>query len=187
MQTFEPTEKWRYAYPGVFEGNLTGCTWAGGQTCRTPLKGEDCFEVRCGHLALDCPPRGQEVCPGFNNLACGKMPPPNEAKPYWMHKCNPLALPSPDKVTVLSCRPEADTGVFQCYFLQVRLGTLIISAAQALLTVVSSPRLIRQMDTGDSGGLRWVVPWRAGCLGNPRNPATAQRAEGRMFAGARRA
>lgn len=120
VQTFEPREKWRYAYPGVFEGNLSDCTWAEGQKCRSPLVGEDCFEMRCGGIAIDCPPPGQETCPGFTGTACDKMPPPNDGKPYWVHKCSPLALPSPDKVTVLSCRQEADGGRFQCYFVQVR-------------------------------------------------------------------
>ena len=118
MQTFDPPEKWQYAYPGVFEGNLSGCSWAAGQPCRSPLVGDDCFELRCGNIAVDCPPQGQPACPGFTKTSCGKMPPPHDDKPYWMHKCNPLAMPSADKVTVLSCRPDADEGMFQCYFLQ---------------------------------------------------------------------
>jgi hypothetical protein len=119
MQTYKPMEKWKYAYPGVLEGNLTGCTWSSGAQCVDPLEGSDCFKIRCEHIDYDCPPKGQAVCPHFTQVSCGWMP--GTTKPYWMHKCNPLAVPNRKKVTFVTCKPQAlDGGAFQCYFTQAR-------------------------------------------------------------------
>ena len=118
MQTADP-ERMKFAYPGVMEGNLSGCSWDINQPCTAPMTGSDCYAVKCDSIDYSCPPAGQETCPAFTGTSCGKVP--GESKPYWMHKCNPLALPTRDKVTMLTCNATADVdGSFQCYFSQVR-------------------------------------------------------------------
>jgi hypothetical protein len=139
VQTFKPLEKWKFAYPGVLEGNLTECTWSSNQKCVDPLEGEDCFKVRCEHIAVDCPPQGQDVCPHFTKISCGWMP--GTTKPYWMHKCNPLAVPLPTKVTFVTCKPTPlDDGSFQCYFTQAcsRRLILVLCMMAGLLCAKSS-------------------------------------------------
>ena len=121
LQTFEPVEKWKYAYPGVFEGSLSTCTWEAASSCLAPLTGSSCFEVSCKDLNVTCPPSGQEVCPEFKNMSCGNMP--GTSKPYWAHKCSPFALPRPGLVTVLQCVTDPlEDGSFQCYFRQVNIS-----------------------------------------------------------------
>lgn len=46
---------------------------------------------------------------------------PHEPLTYYMHRCNPLALPRNDTSTKLTCKPKPETGTFQCYFGQVSL------------------------------------------------------------------
>jgi hypothetical protein len=117
VQTFPPQEKWKYAYPGVLEGVLEECTWTVNEACTPPLKGNDCFKIRCLHIDYDCPPKGQPVCPHFSKVSCGWMP--GTHKKYWMHKCNPLATPSTTKVSYVTCKPQPlKDGAFQCYFAQ---------------------------------------------------------------------
>jgi hypothetical protein len=119
MQTFQPTEKWDYAYAGVFEGMLSECVWKTGAKCALPLTGNDCFKVTCQTIDFECPPPGQDVCPHWTNISCGNIPGTN--RPYWAHKCSPLALPTLGKVSDMTCNSTADAnGTFQCYFSQVR-------------------------------------------------------------------
>lgn len=119
MQTADP-DRFKFAFPGVMEGNLTGCSWETNQPCTAPMKGSDCYAVKCDSIEYSCPPSGQEACPGFTGTSCDKVP--GTSKPYWMHKCNPLALPTPERVTMLTCNATADEDdSFQCYFSQVLL------------------------------------------------------------------
>ena len=69
-------------------------------------------------------------CPGWTPTSCGKI---HEDQPgnYWMHRCNPLAIPKNDTATILSCKPQAVNGTFQCYFGQARALDLT-SHTQAL-------------------------------------------------------
>ena len=62
-------------------------------------------------------------CPGWTPTSCGKI---HEDQPgnYWMHRCNPLAIPKNDTTTIMSCKPQAVNGTFQCYFGQVRTLSL---------------------------------------------------------------
>lgn len=59
-------------------------------------------------------------CPGWTPTTCGRVH-KDEPGDYWMHRCNPLAVPKNDTATVLSCKPQAVNGTFQCYFGQVHL------------------------------------------------------------------
>lgn len=65
-------------------------------------------------------------CPGWTPTSCGKI---HEDQPgnYWMHRCNPLAIPKNDTATILSCKPQAVNGTFQCYFGQARALSLKIT------------------------------------------------------------
>lgn len=60
-------------------------------------------------------------CPGWTPTSCGPI---HKGQPgdWWMHRCNPLAVPKNDTATILSCKPQALNGTFQCYFGQVRLS-----------------------------------------------------------------
>ncbi len=62
-------------------------------------------------------------CPGWTPTSCGQIR-PDEPGNYWMHRCNPLAVPKNDTATILSCKPQAVNGTFQCYFGQVNHYTL---------------------------------------------------------------
>ena len=136
LQDFKPHEKFKYAYPGVLEGNLTDCTWAIDQECVAPLDGDDCFKIRCQHIDYNCPPAGQDVCPHFTNVSCGWMP--GTFKQYWMHKCNPLAVPSRTKVTFVTCKREPlASGAFQCYFTQVHCRCSLAALASSASTSAS--------------------------------------------------
>ena len=57
-------------------------------------------------------------CPGWGPTSCGSIH-KDQPGDYWMHRCNPLAVPKNDTATILSCKPEAVNGTFQCYFGQV--------------------------------------------------------------------
>lgn len=59
-------------------------------------------------------------CPGWTPTACGQI---HKDQPgnWWMHRCNPLAVPKNDTATILSCKPQAVNGTFQCYFGQVSI------------------------------------------------------------------
>ena len=117
-QTFAPLEKWKFAYPDVLDGTLTECAWSEREKCVFPLQGADCFKITCQHIDVHCPPEGQPVCPHYTGVSCGWMP--GSTKPYWQLKCNPLAIPSPTKVTFVTCKPQPrPDGSFQCYFGQV--------------------------------------------------------------------
>ena len=54
-----------------------------------------------------------EKCPGWSPTDCEKVP--HEPLTYYMHRCNPLALPQNDTSTKLTCKPQAVNGTFQCY------------------------------------------------------------------------
>lgn len=58
-----------------------------------------------------------------------------------MHRCNPLATPKNDTATILSCKPQAVNGTFQCYFGQVLLLSICLYLAieAASEPVVSCP------------------------------------------------
>ena len=101
VQTFPPAGKFDFAYPGVLEGNLTDCTWVANTECVSPLSGSDCFKIECERIDVACPPAGQDVCPDFTNTSCGTIP--GTTTKYWMHKCNPLATPKREKVTLVAC------------------------------------------------------------------------------------
>ena len=60
-------------------------------------------------------------CPGWTPTTCGQV---HKGQPgnWWMHRCNPLAVPKNDTATILSCKPQAVNGTFQCYFGQVNLS-----------------------------------------------------------------
>lgn len=47
--------KFQYAYAGVWEGNITGCSFSYG-ACTRPLEGDDCFVARCEGAKVVCPP-----------------------------------------------------------------------------------------------------------------------------------
>lgn len=49
------TERFKYAYAVVWEGNFTGCQWSTGE-CLAPLKGDDCNILSCSDSAVICPP-----------------------------------------------------------------------------------------------------------------------------------
>ncbi|KAL0042544.1 hypothetical protein WJX79_003095 [Trebouxia sp. C0005] len=104
----------QYAYAGVWEGNFTGCTFSTG-ACTRPMQGDDCFVATCEGAGVVCPPPYVKKCPGWTPTSCGKI---HEDQPgnYWMHRCNPLAIPKNDTATILSCKPQAVNGTFQCYF-----------------------------------------------------------------------
>ena len=57
-------------------------------------------------------------CPGWAPTSCGKID-DDSGEHYWMHRCNPLAVPKNDTATTLTCKPDAVNGTFQCYFGQV--------------------------------------------------------------------
>ena len=54
-QTCATTERFKYAYAVVWEGNFTGCQWSTGE-CLAPLKGDDCNILSCHDSAVICPP-----------------------------------------------------------------------------------------------------------------------------------
>ena len=47
--------KFQYAYAGIWEGNITGCTFSTG-ACTRPLEGDDCFVATCEGAKVVCPP-----------------------------------------------------------------------------------------------------------------------------------
>ena len=87
----------------------------------------------CAHAVLKCDEAvmllhdavytlcGTDVkkCPGWTPTSCGRIH-KDQPGDYWMHRCNPLAVPKNDTATVLSCKPQAVNGTYQCYFGQVR-------------------------------------------------------------------
>ena len=44
-----------YAYPGVWDGQFTGCSWKMGE-CPSPLEGDDCWLYSCKGSDVHCPP-----------------------------------------------------------------------------------------------------------------------------------
>lgn len=45
----------QYAYPGIWEGNFTGCSFSTG-ACTRPMQGDDCFVATCQGAGVVCPP-----------------------------------------------------------------------------------------------------------------------------------
>lgn len=108
-------ERYRYSASQVFEGKFLNCLWEKGD-CVSPLKGKDCVVYKCKDVDLECPPSYVKKCPGWTTFHCGN--PPGEDRPYWMHHCNPLAMPMRDFDTKLACRATSENGKFQCYMTQ---------------------------------------------------------------------
>lgn len=55
VQTCPTPQRYKYAYPVVWEGTFGDCHWATGD-CISPLKGSDCVTLSCGTAAVVCPP-----------------------------------------------------------------------------------------------------------------------------------
>ena len=53
--------KFQYAYAGIWEGNITGCTFSTG-ACTRPLEGDDCFVAQCEGAKVVCPPPCKHSC-----------------------------------------------------------------------------------------------------------------------------
>lgn len=79
-------ERYRYAYPGVWDGAFSGCSWTQG-ACISPLVGDDCLVFTCKSPNISCPASYARKCPGWSPMGCGK--PPHETRPYWSHHCVP--------------------------------------------------------------------------------------------------
>ena len=47
--------EFQYAYPGIWEGNFTGCSFSTG-ACTRPMEGDDCFVATCEGAGVVCPP-----------------------------------------------------------------------------------------------------------------------------------
>eukprot|EP00208_Stichococcus_sp_RCC1054_P008188 CAMPEP_0206149676 /NCGR_PEP_ID=MMETSP1473-20131121/37907_1 /ASSEMBLY_ACC=CAM_ASM_001109 /TAXON_ID=1461547 /ORGANISM="Stichococcus sp, Strain RCC1054" /LENGTH=1805 /DNA_ID=CAMNT_0053547157 /DNA_START=182 /DNA_END=5600 /DNA_ORIENTATION=- len=111
-------QRYKYAHPVVWEGTFTGCSWATGD-CISPLKGDDCVTLSCDSANVVCPPNYVEKCPGYTITSCGKIPGEGSAS-YWMHRCNPLAVPKNGSAIKIACEPQRDneTNAFQCYIAQ---------------------------------------------------------------------
>lgn len=43
-----------YAYPGVWDGQFSGCSWKQGE-CITPMEGDDCWVYTCTGSQVYCP------------------------------------------------------------------------------------------------------------------------------------
>ena len=116
MQTFLPIERWTYAYPGVREGNFTGCS-STVTACAAHMPAGECFLVTCESASIQCPPPGQDLCPGFDGEGCSDMP--GSKQPFWSHSCSPGIAPMSDTKMQLSCSTSTSAGGFDCEFVQV--------------------------------------------------------------------
>ena len=96
-------ERYKYAYPVVFNATLTGCEHTVGP-CYGPLKAKECDLIKCANGAVSCPPPQVQKCPGWDPIGdCGPLPDPNPSElNYWQvsPQSSPLSLslrPRPPK------------------------------------------------------------------------------------------
>lgn len=61
--------KFQYAYAGVWQGNITGCTFSIGP-CTRPLEGDDCFVATCSGSQVVCPPPCKSLLCILQPLSC---------------------------------------------------------------------------------------------------------------------
>jgi ATP-binding cassette subfamily G (WHITE) protein 2 len=122
-------ERFRYAFPQVWGGELTGCRWHGGadiEDCAAsdpnlPIwEGSSCHWMECSGSDIQCPPDDVQQCPGYNgtnDFPCGFVPDtgPNWVS-YWTHKCYPVSTPSPGSQISLKCRITENDDTFECIF-----------------------------------------------------------------------
>ena len=122
-------ERFRYAFPQVWGGELTGCRWhdsADVEECSAadpslPIwEGSMCHWMECSGSDIQCPPADVQQCPGYNgtnDFPCGFVPEtgPNWVS-YWTHKCYPISTPTAGAQISLKCRVTEDDDNFECIF-----------------------------------------------------------------------
>ena len=93
---------------------LVTCTWLGHIVVSVLI-------VYLYRIEICCMCTVVRKCPGWTPTSCGPI---HKGQPgdWWMHRCNPLAVPKNNTATILSCKPQPVNGTFQCYFGQVRLS-----------------------------------------------------------------
>ncbi|CAG9464674.1 unnamed protein product, partial [Pedinophyceae sp. YPF-701] len=114
-------ERYRFAYPQWWEGNLTRCAWGAaactGQLEHADASGAGCILYQCAESSIQCPAGGVERCPGFRTVPPYCDNPAGEADKYWQRNCNPILLPQSGLPANLQClATPAPGGRFQCYF-----------------------------------------------------------------------
>lgn len=70
----------RYAYPGVWDGTFSRCSWAQGP-CLSPLEGNDCWTYTCLSSNISCPASTNVKCQGYTPVSCAMTPDGNRSVP----------------------------------------------------------------------------------------------------------
>jgi len=120
-QKLDVPDKYKYAVPGVWDGNFTGCSLTM-TSCPDPLSSTDlCAVYECASGDVSCPPSGVEQCPGANELfGCGYVPGfASRGERYWQHRCNPLSTPKSRGIKFwCGVNSTRDDGSNVCYWAQ---------------------------------------------------------------------
>ena len=120
-QKLDVPDKYKYAVPGVWDGNFTGCSLTM-TSCPDPLSPTDlCAVYECASGDVSCPPSGVEQCPGANELfGCGYVPGfASRGERYWQHRCNPLSTPKSRGIKFwCGVNSTRDDGSNVCYWAQ---------------------------------------------------------------------
>ncbi|GMH44385.1 hypothetical protein BSKO_12319 [Bryopsis sp. KO-2023] len=112
-------ERYKYAYPQVWQGDFLDCSWTVGE-CIAPATGSDCIVYSCNYPQIECPPPYVNKCPEWDEISCGK--PEGEDRPYWVHHCSQLVVPWSNFPITVACKPDQlGNGAFQCYMQQPAL------------------------------------------------------------------
>ena len=111
-------ERYRYAYPIVWNATFTGCRFSTGD-CYGPIEDDECDVVHCDNGQVSCPPDDVPKCPDWDPIGdCGPVPNATTKENYWQFHCIPLATPVNSSATMYCAKNNASAPYTHCYFYQ---------------------------------------------------------------------